>query len=152
MEGLTTIESQFTSEETIKRIEADIEAQGMKIFARVDHSRLAAEVGLKLPPTTLILFGNPRGGTPLMMADQTMGIDFPLKALVWQEASGKTWLSYNELTWLAKRRELKGLERVTEMMDLALAAIAEKVTAGMSIGSVEANGRLLFIGKTANDL
>lgn len=128
MEGLTTVESQFTPEETTKRLEAEIEAQGIKIFTRVDHSRLAAEVGLKLPATTLILFGNPRGCTPLMMANQTMGIDLPLKMLIWQDAPGKTWLSYNELSWLAKRHELNGADRVAGMMDLALAAIAEKVT------------------------
>ncbi|HWC59209.1 MAG TPA: DUF302 domain-containing protein [Verrucomicrobiae bacterium] len=128
MHGLKTIESRFTPEETIKRLETHIVSQGLTIFAKVEHSRLAVEAGLELRPTTLVLFGNPRGGTPLMQANQTIGIDLPLTALIWLDASGKTWFSYNEPSWLAKRHELKGMDRPVGMMDQALAAIAEKVT------------------------
>src|ERR1700722_13794439 len=108
MEGLTTVQSQFGSKETMDRLETEIRAHGMQAFARINHSALAAEAGLTLRPTEVILFGNPRGGTPLMQASQTIGIDLPLKALVWEDATGKTWLSYNEPAWLAKRHEVAG--------------------------------------------
>jgi len=129
MEGLKTLQSDFGREETMFRLEAEIKAHGMGVFARINHAALAAEVGLTLRPTEVILFGNPRGGTPLMQANQTIGIDLPLKALVWQDASGQTWLSYNEPGWLAKRHGL-GAEtaRAVGMMDLALTAMAAKVT------------------------
>ena len=77
-------------------------------------------------PTEVILFGNPRGGTPLMQANQTIGIDLPLKALVWQDAAGKTWLSYNDPAWLAKRHQIAGAERVTTSRGQALADMATK--------------------------
>ena len=93
MDGLTSI---FDPTETMDRLEAEIRAQGMTVFARIDHAAGAAEAGLKLLPTELIIFGNARGGTPLMQSIQTVGIDLPLKALVWEDASGTTWLSYNE--------------------------------------------------------
>src|SRR5438045_3096075 len=85
------------------RLQAEVRARGMTVFARIDHAAGAAEVGLTLRPTELIIFGNARGGTPLMESVQTVGIDLPLKALVWEDASGKTWLSYNEPGWIAQR-------------------------------------------------
>ena len=124
VEGLTTLQSNLGPQETMDRLEAQIRAHGMGVFARINHAALAAEAGLKLRPTELILFGNPRGGTPLMQANQTMGIDLPLKALVWQDASGKTWLSYNSPDWLAKRHELTGVEPAIATMAAALSAIA----------------------------
>ena len=75
------------------RVETEISERGMNVFARIDHAAGAAEVGLTLRPTELIIFGNARGGTPLMQSVQTGGIDLPLKALVWQDATGKTWIS-----------------------------------------------------------
>src|SRR5215469_18574583 len=95
IEGLTSIRSSFDPKATIDRVEAEIRARGLNVFARIDHAAGAAEVGLPLAPTELIIFGNARGGTPLMQSAQTVGIDLPLKALVWEDASGKTWLSYN---------------------------------------------------------
>src|SRR5579863_1231530 len=111
MEGLITVQSSFGPEETVVRLEAQIKARGMIVFARINHAALAAEAGLTLRPTEVIIFGNPRGGTPLMQANQTIGIDLPLKSLVWEDASGKTWLSYNEADWLAKRHQITGAER-----------------------------------------
>jgi uncharacterized protein (DUF302 family) len=128
MEGLKTIKSEFGPEETMDRLEAEIKAHGMTVFVRINHAALAAEVGLALRPTEVILFGNPRGGTPLMQAQQTMGIDLPLKALVWQDVSGQTWLSYNEPEWLAKRHELAGLDGPLAAMAKALGDIAVKTT------------------------
>jgi uncharacterized protein (DUF302 family) len=126
MQGLITVESHFGPKETMERLEADLKAQGMTIFARIDHSQLAAGAGMTLLPTVLIIFGNPRGGTPLMQANQTIGIDLPLKALVWQDASGKTSLSYNHAEWLAKRHDLTAVDKVVGTMNLALGAFAAK--------------------------
>ncbi len=78
----------------------------MTIFARIDHAAGAISVGLTLRPTELLIFGNAKGGTPLMQLQQTIGIDLPLKALAWEDAAGKTWLSYNEPAWLASRHAL----------------------------------------------
>jgi uncharacterized protein (DUF302 family) len=105
-----------------------LKAHGMTVFARINHATLAERAGMALRPTEVILFGNPRGGTPLMQANQTIGIDLPLKALVWQGASGKTWLSYNQPEWLAKRHGVAGAERVVAAMDLALSTIAANTT------------------------
>jgi uncharacterized protein (DUF302 family) len=97
--------------DTMNRLEAEVKAKGMTVFARIDHAAGAAEVGLPLRPTELLIFGNAKGGTPLMQAEQAIGIDLPLKALVWQDAAGTTWLSYNDPTWIAKRH---GLSASTE--------------------------------------
>ena len=105
-DGLITIASSYGPKETMNRLEAELKAKGLTIFARVDHAAGAAEVGLPLRPTELLIFGNARGGTPLMQADQTVGIDLPLKALVWQDADGTTWLSYNDPAWIAERHGL----------------------------------------------
>jgi uncharacterized protein (DUF302 family) len=102
------------------RLEAEIRGKGLTVFAQIDHGAGAAEVGLELRPTTLIIFGNARGGTPLMQAAQTAGIDLPLKALVWQDASGKTWLSYNEPTWIVQRH---GLGIKAELVDKLASAL-----------------------------
>jgi catalase len=128
MDGLTTLQSNSTPQETMDRFEAEVKAHGMTIFGRVDHAALAQQVGLTLRPTELLVFGNPRGGTPLMQANQTIGIDLPLKALVWQDAAGKTWLSYNEPAWLAERHEIAGAGPTIAAMGRALSDIAAKVT------------------------
>jgi uncharacterized protein (DUF302 family) len=105
-EGLISIPSSFDPKETMDRLEAALRASGVTIFARIDHAAGAAGVGEALRPTELLIFGNPKAGTPLMQAGQTIGIDLPLKALVWQDAAGKTQLSYNEPGWLARRHGL----------------------------------------------
>src|SRR5579871_5802503 len=102
-DGLITVPSNFGPEETMRKLEAEVKAKGMTIFAHVDHAAGAAAAGLTLRPTDLLIFGAARGGTPLMQSAQTMGIDLPLKALVWQDESGATWLSTNDPNWLAKR-------------------------------------------------
>jgi uncharacterized protein (DUF302 family) len=109
-------------------LEAEIRAKGLEIFARIDHAAGAAEVGLTLQPTELIIFGNARGGTPLMQSAQTAGIDLPLKALVWQDAENQTWLSYNEPSWIAQRHGVANAERVVSGMNALLTAMARKAT------------------------
>jgi uncharacterized protein (DUF302 family) len=105
-DGLITLSSSHGPKDTMDRLAAEITARGMTVFARVDHAAGAADAGLSLRPTELLIFGNAKGGTPLMQSVQTIGIDLPLKALVWQDASGKTWLSYNDPSWLANRHGL----------------------------------------------
>jgi uncharacterized protein (DUF302 family) len=123
-DGLLTIRSNHGPDETMSRFKAEVEAKGLTVFARVDHAAGAAEVGLSLRPTELLVFGNAKGGTPLMQAVQTIGIDLPLKVLVWQDASGDTWLSYNDPIWLAKRH---GLGHEAEAAIRALAAALESL-------------------------
>jgi uncharacterized protein (DUF302 family) len=129
MEGLTSIRSSFGPKETMDRLQAEVHAQGMTVFARIDHAAGAAEVGLTLPPTELIIFGNARGGTPLMQSVQTVGIDLPLKALVWEDTAGKTWISYNEPSWIAQRHSVANAEPVVSKMAAALSAMS-KAAAG----------------------
>jgi uncharacterized protein (DUF302 family) len=128
MEGLTSIRSRLGPKETMHRLETEIRTQGMTVFARIDHSAGAAEIGLTLPPTDLIIFGNARGGTPLMQFAQTVGIDLPLKALVWEDAGGQTWLSYNEPSWIAQRHSVADAEPVVSKMAAGLSAISKAVT------------------------
>jgi uncharacterized protein (DUF302 family) len=105
-DGLTIVPSSLGAEETMDRLAAEIKAKGLTIFARIDHAAGAAEVAMQLRPTELLIFGNARGGTPLMQANQLVGIDLPLKALVYEDAAGKVWLAYNSLSWIAQRHGL----------------------------------------------
>jgi uncharacterized protein (DUF302 family) len=104
--GLTTLRSSYGPEETMNRFEAEVRVRGMIAFAHIDHAAAAAAAGLSLRPTELLIFGDARGSTPLMELVQTIGIDLPLRALVWQDASGVTWLSYDDPNWIAKRHGL----------------------------------------------
>jgi uncharacterized protein (DUF302 family) len=129
-EGLVTLRSNHGPEETMNRLEAEVRAKGLTVFAPVDHAAGAAAVGLPLRPTELLIFGNARGGTPLMQSVQTSGIDLPLKALVWQDEAGRTWLSYNDPGWLAQRHGLgqEAAAAITAMTAL-LNALATTATA-----------------------
>jgi uncharacterized protein (DUF302 family) len=129
VEGLTTVPSHFAPKETMDRVETEIGERGLNVFARIDHAAGAAEVGLTLRPTELIIFGNARGGTPLMQSVQTVGIDLPLKALVWQDAAGKTWISYNEPGWIAHRHGVSDAQPVINKMADLLSAILRKAAA-----------------------
>jgi uncharacterized protein (DUF302 family) len=129
-QGLTTIKSSHGPQETMNRLDAAVKAKGMMVFARIDHSAGASEVGLSLNPTAVLIFGNAKGGTPLMQSVQTIGIDLPLKALVWQDASGDTWLSYNDPAWLAKRHGLGATEAPIGNLTAALDAVAKAAAAG----------------------
>ena len=129
-QGLTTVKSSHGPQDTMNRLEAAVKAKGMTVFARIDHAAGASAVGLSLNPTDVLIFGNAMGGTPLMQSVQTIGIDLPLKALVWQDTSGDTWLSYNDPAWLAQRHGLGGTETVVGMMTAAMDAVAKAATAG----------------------
>jgi uncharacterized protein (DUF302 family) len=128
-EGLITVASGLGPKETMDRLENAIKAMGLTVFARVDHAAGAAEVGLTLRPTELLIFGNAKGGTPLMQANQTVGIDLPLKALVWTDAAGKTWLSFNDPAWLAKRHALgTEVDPAVNAMITLLSAVTKTAT------------------------
>ena len=128
-DGLTTIPSSYGPKDTMNRLEAAVKAKGMTVFARIDHAAGASAVGLSLRPTEVLIFGNAKGGTPLMQSVQTIGLDLPLKALVWQDISGKTWLSYNDPAWLAKRHGLSGeAEAAVGIITAALHAVATAAT------------------------
>jgi uncharacterized protein (DUF302 family) len=118
VQGLITVKSHDEVGETMKRLGAAVLQRGMTIFARIDHGAGAAEVGLPLRPTELLIFGSPKGGTPLMQSAQTAGIDLPLKVLVWQDAAGATWLSYNDPAWIAGRHGAESKAAVDGMSAL----------------------------------
>jgi uncharacterized protein (DUF302 family) len=102
-EGIISKESKYSVPETLDRVDGLLQSKGIKIFVRVDHSGEAEKAGLKMPPTQLLIFGNPKGGTPVMLAAPTAAIDLPLKALAWQDGDGKVWLSYNDPEYLKRR-------------------------------------------------
>jgi uncharacterized protein (DUF302 family) len=130
-QGLTTIPSSYGPKDTMNRLEAAVKAKGMTVFSRIDHAAGATAVGLSLRPTEVLIFGNAKAGTPLMQSVQTIGLDLPLKALVWQDASGNTWLSYNDPGWLAQRHGLGGeTQAAVGMMTAALDAVAKAATTG----------------------
>jgi uncharacterized protein (DUF302 family) len=128
-EGLVAVVSRYSAPETMQRLLAALAKRDLTVFARIDHAANAAAVGMPLRPTDVVLFGNPKGGTALMQDQQRAGIDLPLKALVWQDAEGKVWLSYNAPDWIAARAGLGATSAgAVAAMTQALAAIAEEVT------------------------
>jgi uncharacterized protein (DUF302 family) len=129
VDGLITKRSSFGPEETMKRAEAEVKAKGLTVFAHVDHAAGAAAAGMPLRPTDLLIFGNAKGGTPLMQSVQSIGIDLPLKVLVWQDADGVTWLSYNDPAWLTHRHGLDDSSKAAvNTLTGVLNAIAAKAT------------------------
>src|SRR5215469_7045519 len=101
IQGMITVSSRYSVAETINRLRAAVIEAGLQVFARIDHGGGAREAGFDLRPTELLIFGNPKGGTPLMQDRQTAGIDLPLKALAWEDAEGAVWLTYSDPSWLA---------------------------------------------------
>ncbi|WP_168247341.1 MULTISPECIES: DUF302 domain-containing protein [unclassified Mesorhizobium] len=116
--GLVSVESRFSVGETIDRLVETVTNAGLRVFARIDHAAGAHEIGVPLRPTEVLIFGHPKGGTPLMQDRQLAGIDLPIKALAWEDARGQVWLSYNDAYWLADRHGLGDASRA------AVAAIA----------------------------
>jgi uncharacterized protein (DUF302 family) len=104
--GIITHPSPYSVPETLNRLESILRAKNITIFTRVDHSGEAEKAGLHMPPTQLLIFGSPKGGTPIMLASPLSAIDLPLKALAWQDAAGKVWLSYNDPQYLKDRHAL----------------------------------------------
>ena len=128
-DGLITVASAHPVAETVDRLAAAAAAAGMTVFARVDHAAGAAEAGMPLRPTELILVGNPRGGTPLMQDRQTAGIDLPLRALAWEDADGRVWVTTNDAAWIADRHGLgKASAAAVSAVSAGLARIVGEAT------------------------
>lgn len=124
-DGIASRASAYSVAETVDRLEAILRSRNITVFAKIDHAAEASKVGLTMPPTQLLIFGNPRGGTPLMLAAPTIGIDLPLKILVWQDSVGKVSVSYNTADFLRQRHGLneeqaKPLNAVEGLVDAAL--------------------------------
>lgn len=126
-DGIVSLISNYSARETMERLLAALPARDMTVFARVDHAANAVAAGMPLRPTDLVMFGNPKGGTVLMQDQQRAGIDLPLKALVWEDADGKVWVSYNDPAWIARRHGL-GNTAAVQAMNTALKAIAHEAT------------------------
>jgi uncharacterized protein (DUF302 family) len=123
--GIISKSSRYTVPETITRLESVLKAKGVGIFAKIDHSGEASKAGLQMRPAQLLIFGNPKAGTPLMNAAPLSAIDLPLKALAWEDAQGKVWLSYNSPAYIKERHKLpedlmKPVSGVEGLIDMAL--------------------------------
>ena len=127
MEGLITRESAHDVSVTLRRLKDSLNAKGITIFAVIDHAEGAAQAGLSLRPTVVVIFGNPKAGTPLMQASQTVGIDLPLKMLIWEEEGGKTHLAYNDPAWIAARHGADA-PKVVSTLSAVLATLANEAT------------------------
>jgi uncharacterized protein (DUF302 family) len=126
--GLVSVPSLHNASETVERLEAVLKQRGIHLFARIPHAAGAREAGLSLRPNTVLLFGNPQVGTPLMQSRQTIGIDLPLKALVWEDEAGQAWLSYNDPGYLAERHDIHDRTETVQTMTAALQALAGAAT------------------------
>ena len=127
-EGLIAVKSPHSAKDTMNRLEEIVKQRNLIVFARIDHAAGAAKVGKTLRPTEVLIFGNPQGGTPFLECAQSVGIDLPLKALVWEDASSQVWLAYNDPTFLAKRHGVAQCPAV-EALRKVLASIAEAAIA-----------------------
>lgn len=126
--GIVKIKSKHTVTETMDKLEAVLNKKGMTIFKRVNHAAGAEKAGLKLRPTELLIFGNPKVGTPLMLCSQTAAIDLPLKALAYKDENGQVWLAYNDPGYIAKRHHASNCSQVTNKMSKALANFSKAAT------------------------
>ena len=126
--GLITIKSVHDVATTADRLENVLNQKGMNVFARINHAQGAQKVGKKLRPTELLIFGNPKVGTPLMQCRQSVAIDLPQKALIWQDEDGRVWLSYNDPEYLVERHQIKGCAEVVKKIKGALGNFAKAAT------------------------
>jgi len=126
--GLVSVKSSHSVSNTMDRLEALLKKKGMKVFKRFNHAKGAKGVGVDLRPTELLLFGNPKIGSPLMKCAQTVAIDLPQKALVWKDEKGQVWLSYNAPSYLVSRHNMPGCEKVINKVTNALSKFAKGAT------------------------
>jgi uncharacterized protein (DUF302 family) len=124
--GLISKPSRYSAPETMDRLVAVLQSKGMTVFVRIDHAAEAEKAGLKMRPSQLLVFGNPKGGTPLMVAAPTVAIDLPLKALAWEDADGKVWLGYNSPSYLKERHGIEGKDEAIAALEKALDAMTDK--------------------------
>jgi uncharacterized protein (DUF302 family) len=124
--GIVTFRSQHSVDETVQKLKDILQAKGVTLFALIDHSGEAEKVGLKMPPTKLLIFGNPAAGTPIMLAAPSSAIDLPLKMLVWEDGEGRTWMSWNAPVYLERRHHIP--EEL--LQNIAVAEVLAKKAAG----------------------
>ena len=128
-EGMITVKSAHSVSATADRLETILGAKGMTVFARIDHAAGAQKAGKALLPTELVVFGNPKVGTPLMLCGRSIAIDLPQKALIWQDAAGDSWISYNDPQYLKQRHNTEGCDAVLQKVSMALGNFANKAAA-----------------------
>jgi len=128
-DGMIAVESPFDVPTTVDKLEAVLKSKGMNIFGRVNHADGAKKADLELRPTELLIFGNPKVGTPLMNCSQSIAIDLPQKMLAWEDESGQVFLGYNDPMYLKSRHESKGCDKVFENVSAALGNFAKAATA-----------------------
>ena len=126
--GMISVRSSHEVKATADRLENALKQKGMTVFARINHAAGAQKVGKKLRPTELLVFGNPKVGTPLMQCRQSTAIDLPQKALIWEDEKGQVWLSYNDPNYLVERHGITGCDEVIKKIETALKNFAEAAT------------------------
>ena len=122
-EGLINVQSDFNVKETTERLESILNEKGMTIFNQINHSDAAQKVGVELRETRLIIFGNPKVGSPLMQCQQSVAVDLPQKAIIWEDDKSKVWISYNDPRYLGKRHNIIGCDEVINKVEKALSGI-----------------------------
>lgn len=127
-DGVIVVKSSHNVKQTGDRLESILKGKGMTIFGRINHAAGAQKVGKTLRPTELLIFGNPKVGTPLMLCQQTIALDLPQKVLVWEDDQGTVWLGYNDPAYLAGRHELKGCDKVLKKVGQVLGNFARAAT------------------------
>ena len=127
-EGLIKLKSAHSVNDTADKLESVLKSKGMNVFGRVNHAQGAEKAGLELKPTEVVIFGNPKVGTPLMQCTRTVAIDLPQKALVWEDDDGQVWLAYNDPAYLAKRHGIEGCDEVLKKVSGALGKFAAAAT------------------------
>jgi uncharacterized protein (DUF302 family) len=126
-DGMILLPSSHDANATMDRLVASVTAHGLHVFARIDHAGAAQQAGLTLRPTEVLIFGDPKGGTLLMQAAQSIGIDLPLKVLVWEDEAGKCWIGYNDPHWLAARHGvMQGHEKLLDAMTKGLETVTKE--------------------------
>jgi len=128
-DGLISLKSVYTVDQTLDRFERAAKDKGMTVFARIDHAAGAAKVDKVLRPTELLIFGNPKAGTPLMQSRQTVAIDLPMKALAWADSEGQVWLTYNDPGYLVQRHDITDRDPLVEKMRRVLGELSAAATA-----------------------
>ncbi|MDH3387936.1 MAG: DUF302 domain-containing protein [Gammaproteobacteria bacterium] len=128
-EGMISVKSAHSVAATADRLEKILASKGMKVFIRIDHAAGAASIGKELRPTELVIFGNPKVGTPLMQCSHSIAIDLPQKALIWEDPAGQVWFSYNDPQFLALRHDTRGCDAVLDKVATALGNFARAASA-----------------------
>ena len=123
-QGIVNVKSIHNVQETADRLESVLQSKGMIVIARINHSAAAQNAGMTLRPTELLIFGNPKVGTPLMQCQQSIALDLPQKALIWEDESGTVWISYNDPAYLVDRHNLEGCDEVIAKVKTALSNFA----------------------------